>query len=310
MTDEASALLDFRIVAALVQSGCPDSDEALRAVRIRCDGADREVRWHGVDADCAELYLRNTPALESIRDGRTQTARPRQALESAMEDLRVPVVWRVTHPMDRIDFRIPSAGLRRWAEDAGLRTRPVLQFAPGESLADDTIRNFGLAMLPALESPAEASTLFVDSILHAVCTHLAVAYGGAVPKAVRRGGLAPWQERRAKERISAGLSCGVSLQEIADECGISVAHFSRAFRETTGLAPYQWLQRRRIDSAKALLAVRSIPIHDIATRCGFTDQSHFTRVFSKCAGTTPAAWRRTALGDPAMRHAGEEAVCP
>ena len=67
-----------------------------------------------------------------------------------------------------------------------------------------------------------------------------------------RGTLAPWQERRAKELLRANLQ-GVPLKEVARECGLSVAHFSRAFRRTVGVAPHNWLIEQRIVRSKERL---------------------------------------------------------
>jgi AraC-like DNA-binding protein len=64
------------------------------------------------------------------------------------------------------------------------------------------------------------------------------------------------------------------------------------FKDTTGVAPYQWLVQRRVDVAKSLLEERRHSLSDIAFECGFADQSHFTRVFSRITGLSPGAWRR------------------
>jgi AraC family transcriptional regulator len=60
----------------------------------------------------------------------------------------------------------------------------------------------------------------------------------------------------------------------------------------TGLAPHQWLVQQRIAKAKDLLTRSSQSLADIASDCGFSDQSHFTRVFLRAVGATPAEWRR------------------
>jgi AraC family transcriptional regulator len=116
---------------------------------------------------------------------------------------------------------------------------------------------------------------------------------------VSRGGLAGWQERRAKEILAAHLTGQIALQEVAHACGLSVSHFSRAFRETTGLAPHQWLLHRRIEAAKSAMHDARLPLADVALSCGFADQSHFTRVFSKQVGVSPGCWRRYAGIGPA-----------
>ena len=110
------------------------------------------------------------------------------------------------------------------------------------------------------------------------------------------GGLAPWQARRAHERLESDLGGTLSLQQIAAEFDLSVSHFSRAFRISTGLPPHQWLLRQRVEAAKQLMTVRDLPLSEIAISAGFANQSHFTRVFSALVGVSPGVWRREALG--------------
>jgi AraC family transcriptional regulator len=114
-----------------------------------------------------------------------------------------------------------------------------------------------------------------------------------------RGGLAPWQVRRAKEVLSANLDGGVPLKEVARECRLSVSHFSRAFRRTMGVAPHRWLLARRIELAKEQLRNTELSLSDAALACGFADQSHLTRVFTRMVGVSPGAWRRALDGQQA-----------
>ncbi len=105
-------------------------------------------------------------------------------------------------------------------------------------------------------------------------------------------GLAPWQLRRAKEMLRANLSQNLSLQSVAQACRLSVSHFTRAFKASTGVPPYQWLIAARIENARDLLTNSTTPIVEIAGICGFADQSHFSRMFARMMGTSPGAWRR------------------
>ncbi len=102
-----------------------------------------------------------------------------------------------------------------------------------------------------------------------------------------------WQERRAKELIEESLDGNVSLDVLAEECGLSRAHFSRSFRQSTGMPPHQWLLSRRVERAKDMLCGNGDAISDIAARCGFADQSHLSRVFRKFVGVSPLAWRKS-----------------
>jgi transcriptional regulator GlxA family with amidase domain len=84
----------------------------------------------------------------------------------------------------------------------------------------------------------------------------------------------------------------IHLAEMAEECGLSVSHFTRAFKTSFGVSPYRWLLERRIDRAKALLLANALPIADIAIWTGFSDQAAFTRAFHKMVGDSPARWQR------------------
>ena len=86
------------------------------------------------------------------------------------------------------------------------------------------------------------------------------------------------------------------MAQIAAEFDLSVSHFSRAFRSSTGLPPHQWLLRQRVKAAKQLMTVRDLPLSEIAISAGFANQSHFTRVFSATVGVSPGVWRREAQG--------------
>jgi AraC-like DNA-binding protein len=85
----------------------------------------------------------------------------------------------------------------------------------------------------------------------------------------------------------------VSLSELALECGVSVTHFVRGFRRSTGTSPHQWLQGRRIGKAKALLSGSDLSLVEIALACGFSSQSHFSTAFKSSTGTSPGRWRRS-----------------
>ena len=154
---------------------------------------------------------------------------------------------------------------------------------------------FGLAqaLAGAMEKPGDGTALFSDCIALAFFAHVVRAYGSVPaggPNA--RGGLAPWQLRRACDFINANLAGDPSISEVAKECGLSSSYFTRAFKETTGAPPYQWLTKQRVERAKELLQDPRRELADIAQLCGFVDQSHFTRVFSRSEGHSPGRWRR------------------
>ena len=113
--------------------------------------------------------------------------------------------------------------------------------------------------------------------------------------AATRGGLAPWQLRRAEALMRENLSLQVPLGQVAQECGLSVRHLTRAFRQSTGVPPHRWLLDRRVERAKELLPNSALTLSDVALACGFGDQSHFTRTFTAAVRLSPGVWRRLQL---------------
>jgi AraC-like DNA-binding protein len=83
----------------------------------------------------------------------------------------------------------------------------------------------------------------------------------------------------------------VTRDETARAVGVSPSHFSHLIRERTGLSFTALLRRVRIDVACDLLLNTDLPLADIAGRCGFYDQSHFTKAFTSARRLTPRQFR-------------------
>ncbi|MDK1373306.1 MULTISPECIES: AraC family transcriptional regulator [unclassified Sinorhizobium] len=226
-------------------------------------------------------------------EGRPVTIAPIRGGQFTLLDLNCEHSSVLTDPIDCLAIYISRQSLDRIAEERGVSRTSTIGIAPGVPLDDVVVRSLGTSLLPSLEAPEQASQLFLDHVGMALLGHLGSAYGdmpgGRRPK---RGGLAPWQERRAKEILMAHLDGDIALEELAHECGLSRSHFARAFKETTGAPPHRWLLARRIERAQDLLLNTSLSITEIANSCGFADQSHFTRVFAKMVETGPGEWRR------------------
>jgi len=106
-----------------------------------------------------------------------------------------------------------------------------------------------------------------------------------------RGGLPPGVLRRVREYIEAHLENNVSLQVLAGIAGLSMSHFARAFKQSEGVTPHDYLLRRRVQRALELLAGTDLPLSAIAYTSGFSDQSHFARRFRQHFGVTPSRYR-------------------
>ena len=111
-------------------------------------------------------------------------------------------------------------------------------------------------------------------------------------KTTCRGGLARWQIEVALRLLLNDPGSGHSLKQIAAHCGLSRSYFEKAFKVSLGAPPHRWLVRQRGQRAGEKLEQTNDSVSSIALSCGFTDQSHLTRVFGAVVGSSPAAWRR------------------
>ena len=106
-----------------------------------------------------------------------------------------------------------------------------------------------------------------------------------------RGGLPPRALRRVREFIEAHLEQNISIQALAATAGLSMFHFARAFKQSEGMTPHDYLVQCRVRRARDLLAATDLPLSEIALAAGFADQSHCARRFREHVGVTPSSYR-------------------
>ncbi|MDB5608767.1 MAG: hypothetical protein JWP25_5667 [Bradyrhizobium sp.] len=259
----------------------------MAVTEIRCDNPPLEMTgsFQREDAFVVTLHLRDRPNHEYWEDGRRALVCDFRAGDICLHDLKRNPSALLDRPYHTLFFYLPRVALDAIADEANVPRIRDLGYKPGAAVNDATIASLGSLLLPALSYPDQANRLFIDHVLLAVGVHIAQTYGGMRPVSrLVRGGLAPWQERRAKEMIAA--------KELARECRLSSAHFSRAFRRSVGMAPHNWLIEQRIVLSKKKLRDGGLSLSDVAAECGITDQSHFTRMFNRIVGVSPGAWRR------------------
>ena len=245
------------------------------------------------DAYLVAYHLVDYPVHDYFEDERVSPVKSIRAGCTALHDLKRDPRYVVRTTVHSVFFYFPRAALNVIANDAEARRIEELRYQPGAAVDDPVMRALVTSLMPAFANPEQASRLFIEHVTMAVGIHAAKTYSGMMPIiGPFRGGLAPWQMKRTEETLAANLEGDISLADLATDCGVSVSHFARAFRQSTGVSPHQWLLKRRVDQAKGLLRDGKLSLSEVALACGFGDQSHFTRVFTKLTGITPGAWRR------------------
>jgi len=204
-----------------------------------------------------------------------------------------------THPEDKSDcfnFLIPRATFDQLADDHGADRIVELAVRPGVAANDPIALHLRNCLLLAIDRHDGVNDQFVEQVTTALNIHFARVYGSMhFPRPLVSGGLAPWQLRLARDAINANLEGQLSVERIARECKLSVNYFSKAFTRSTGVSPHRCLMQRRVDVAKDLMLTTDSSLVEISLKCGFSDQSHFTKVFAKATGETPGRWRQIQL---------------
>lgn len=171
-------------------------------------------------------------------------------------------------------------------QGSGLLDVPRLRFT------DDRVWSLARLLADAVQDPDPGAQLYGDSLITAIAARLLEPPRTADKPAT---GLSPLQLRDAISYLDSQLPARVDLATLSALAGLSQSHYSRAFKVSTGVAPYQWQLQARIEWAKALLVGSAKSLEDVAEATGFADAVHFGRTFRKLTGATPAAWRADRL---------------
>ena len=118
--------------------------------------------------------------------------------------------------------------------------------------------------------------------------------------------LAMWQTNRVISYIDSNLGGGIRSQDLARLVNLSTSHFFRAFKSSVGVTPHTYLTHRRIELAREMMRASDQALAQIAIVCGWSDQSHFCRVFRHVVGLSPQEWRRANAIDPMRNRRTEE----
>jgi len=193
-------------------------------------------------------------------------------------------------PVKRILLNLePSVFQRAIPEnDSGRDAELVDQWGVQDPQIEYVLR----ALEADLEAGLPAGRLFGDSLLSALAVHLQRRYGVTPPKGIEpRHGLPRTRLNRVIEYVEANLDREIALPALADIAGMSPHYFSEMFKLSTAFSPLQYVLRRRIERARNLLNDPGLSVFEAAVRSGFSDQSHFTKIFRRIVGVTPTRYR-------------------
>lgn len=198
-------------------------------------------------------------------------------------------------PCDVLRLYVPNTFIAECQEAANERAYAGkfagVDFSPN-IFRDPVVEQLGRALLSAETSGGPFGPLYAEGVSLAIVARLLALNCKHAQPRTRVAALAKWRLRRATDYVDAHLTEAVSLADLASASGLTCMHFAAQFRAATGLRPHEYLLRRRIETAQDLLANTDLPLVEAALSVGFQTQAHFTTVFKRFVGQTPAQWRR------------------
>ncbi|MBA9032543.1 AraC family transcriptional regulator [Rhizobium leguminosarum] len=199
--------------------------------------------------------------------------------------------WDIPKPVDVVQLYLPRTTLTRIADETDTFTpTDLLERTAHPDLITSRLL---LSAADVLEGNTALDTLFRQQLTDLLATRLLAAHTGKAPSyQPALGGLAPSVLRRAIERLRSDADADVSLGALAADSGLSRFHFCRAFKESTGLSPHNWLRQYRLEQAINMLRDPQNSIALVAASLGYASQTAFAAAFRKLTGETPTDWRR------------------
>ena len=201
-----------------------------------------------------------------------------------------PLTAEFRAPCDFIHFHVSNEYLRKRQDAArsGL-SQPI------RDLNDFVIRDPLAELLgrTLVEGGRAGDRLYAESVGQTLVMHIARL---ELPRPTVNA-LPKWRLKRVQEYVDAHLDESISLADLAQVAGLSRMHFAAQFRAATGYRPHDYLLYQRIERAKAMLSSTDMPLAEIALSVGFQAQAHFSTVFKRLTGETPARWRFSVIRD-------------
>ena len=172
-------------------------------------------------------------------------------------------------------------------------TGPIDLFGP-HFIEDPVVFQLASLLSRADGDGGPAEPTFIDGVSIALATRLFVlnTMKGESQAAHKPIPLAKWRLKRAIDYVETNITRPIYLAEVSNAAGLTRNHFAAQFRASTGCSPSNYILKRKVTYSQQLLLDPCRSIAEVAAMMGFSTQAHFTVVFKKVLGETPARWRQ------------------
>ena len=281
-----------KIVAALGEPMLfhESADETLTIGRWR--HGDAEVSMHG-DFVPVVFNITNSQKVEWFYRGRWNTKRSYAIGSFAVVDPEVGCRFAIRGQADVLQLLLPLRVIR---EALGIEGTPSIPTC--FQAEEPSVERCAMRALIAVHTREVDHSLLLSELARSFAIRIT-----SRPEKTdsRRGGLPAYTVRRLvdliEHRLLTSCTAALSLNELAKAANLSVFHFAREFRRTTGASPYAYVLEKRLKLARSLIANSPMPVAAVASRTGFHSRAHFGALFRRRMGVSPSALRRALHGE-------------
>jgi AraC family transcriptional regulator len=222
-----------------------------------------------------------------------RVAQPARFVLLAAGDEQAPIEWLGMRETLYLSMDGDQVDRLLGPEARGPGSQGAIHLKPQYATEDRQVTRLMLNMVEEVIAGCPAGRLYGEALSVALADYLMITYGRDDRAVARPGGrLSRAMAARVVDYMRAHLDRNVSLGELGELVGLSPHHFSLVFKNTFDTTPHRYLLQQRVEKAKLLLASGRQSIGEAALEVGFSNQSHFTRMFRRLSGETPRAYRQ------------------
>ena len=250
-----------------------------------------------VHCDCSDehlIHLSLAPRpihLVQVQAGKTYRGLYQKG-DLSIVPVQVPIFARWEEDDSYLQIRLAAEFIQNLARESLAVKADSLELRSEYRTRDPQIEAIAMLLLAELNQPATGSKLYVESLTNLLAVHLLRQYTATnLQLPSYEGGLPERQLLQVLDYINDHLEQEIRLANLAQLLDMSQFHFSHLFKQSIGVAPYQYLLQQRVERAKQLLKQTDQSIMNIALLCGFNSHSHLSKQFRQLTGMTPKNYR-------------------
>jgi AraC family transcriptional regulator len=161
-----------------------------------------------------------------------------------------------------------------------------------QTVSDPVVHRLVWALGNEFKADRYQGPLFSESVVVTMLGYLLRSEQNVRESSPEKGGLTNAQLRQCRDFIEANLSDNITLDQLSQKANVSLFHFIRSFKKSTGITPHRYILDRRVRNAETLLINTNDSIGEIAKAVGFLSAGHFSSAFQKSLHIAPTAYRR------------------